>query len=258
MSEFELVIDGVAGEIDVSALTTMLHEGQKLLRSVADENIRCTIGHLSVGSAHASIVAPDRPISIVVDGLEFLQTHTDIPPGWTRRSLEALQAMESCYNHLGVEDIRLGVDQRFTALEKSLLNNVKQAMPAQRRSLGAVKGRIYSYSNKYGQPTAKLEAAGKGQVVKLVLEKGLIPEVLTCIEQEATVSVRGLLKRDADDQHVSEVEVRDIQQVKVIKPQSPGRFKGILSAVWPDDCDSVEDVRRQRGKIHPAIEGLSV
>lgn len=32
MSEFELVIDGVAGEIDVSALTAMLHEGQKRVK----------------------------------------------------------------------------------------------------------------------------------------------------------------------------------------------------------------------------------
>ncbi|MCT1442240.1 hypothetical protein [Corynebacterium glucuronolyticum] len=56
MSEFELVIDGVAGEIDVSALTTMLQEGQKLLRSVAYENIRCTIGHFPLCSR--TIVIP--------------------------------------------------------------------------------------------------------------------------------------------------------------------------------------------------------
>ena len=101
MSEFELVIEGPRGKIDVSTLTTMLQEGQKLLRSVSDGNISCTIGNLSMGSAHVSIIAPEPTIDIVLDGLDFLESHNEIPPGWTRKSLEALHGMENCYGRPG-------------------------------------------------------------------------------------------------------------------------------------------------------------
>lgn len=246
MSEFELVIEGPRGKIDVSTLTTMLQEGQKLLRSVPDGNISCTIGNLSVGSAHVSIIAPEPTIDIVLDGLDFLESHNEIPPGWTRKSLEALHGMENCYGRPGVERIRLGANQRFTALEKKLLDNAKNAMPADRLSLGAVEGRIYSCSNREGEPTAKLEISGKKQVVRLVFDNEFIPDILACIKEEATVIVRSLLTRNPEDKQVSEVRVRGLQRAVGKKPALSCSFKGILSDMWPEDCDPAEEVRRQR------------
>lgn len=246
MENLELVLGGRPGEIDAMAVANSLEETVKLLRSVADGEIDCTIGDLEVGSACVGILAPEREVETVVNGLRHLEGSEERPSGWTNRSLEIVQRLAKNLQRRGVESLKVGNNRSTTVLGRDLLQNVDSAIRSDRRALGSVEGRIYAYSNRAGQVSATLEEAVRRRAVKLTVPPEMAAEIRRYID--ADVLVWGLLTRSPEDNLVREIEVEGIGPTE--RHQLPGlvtKFQGAISEYWPADLDPVAAVREQRG-----------
>lgn len=245
MDSLDLYVGGRAGEIDVTAFAEALAETAKLLRSVSDEDIECTIGNLKIGSAEAAVLAPERAVNLVVSGLNQINTEATLPTGWSNRSLTIVERIGKVLNRRGVSSLSMGQGKNLVAFEVDFLERVHEAKADNRNALGSVVGRIYSYSNRHGEIRASLEDAKTNRSVKILLDHELGSQVSKLIDQD--VVAFGLLTRRPEDNTVQEIELRDI---RILEPRRiPGdisKFRGTLQDDWPCDLDPVEAVRLHR------------
>lgn len=245
MKSLDLNLGGVHGEIDAVAFASALEDAVKLLRSVSDEDIDCTIGDLRIGSAHVAVLAPDESVDTLVDGLMMINTEGGMPPGFSNHSLEIIDRMGKVLSRRGVSSISLGKQNRMITFETRFLEQVRVAKRALRTSFGSIPGRLYSYSNRYGEAKASLEAFDTGRAVKLTLNRECDSQIEGFINRD--VLAIGQLTRDPEDNRVVEVEVTQLKLTK--RERLPGQlvsFRGSLAADWPDGLDPVEAVKRHR------------
>lgn len=238
------------GEVTLNQLTAAMTHFQKLLTALAQEvgadtPIEWDLEDLQHGSAilaFAGRAEQDEPVQRVVaafeDVAQALQQHTPIP--FSRQVAHAGQALTQLIDHR-VKAVRLGT-ARQEAIIYSLFDAKKLGTSKPLVSMGAVKGRVQSISNRK-TPTFTLYDAVFDTAVSCYLDAAQ-QDTLTDV-WDKTVFVSGAVTRQPDSG--KPISVRNITDISVVPLVSPGSYRqarGIFAGLSDEPAEV--SIRRLR------------
>jgi hypothetical protein len=233
--------------IDPRAVADAIAAVEKLVKSVAvDEPPTLVLTDMSVASAHITMRATGAPTDVLHDGLSRLRTSPERPAGWHRDSLEAVIDLAKVAKLKGVESVQLRIGSIVERIDADLQDHAKTALEPQSRSLGAVRGVIYRYTNDIAthNRSAALRNVHTRESVLLRFDNEIAAKVRANLENE--VEVWGELERD-DEEAILQIRVEGIEPIEPDERQDMGHGRGILGPDWTGGIDPVDWVRSQRG-----------
>jgi hypothetical protein len=243
----DITVDLEGEALDPRAVAEAITQVENLIQSlVPGGTATLTLTDLRGGSAHISMAVTGGSVDSLHEGLEVLRHSPVLPPGWQRDSLLAVASLGNVAGLRGVERISLRLDQAVSAIDKMLVGNAQSALEPSSRSLGAVRGTLYRYTNDAprSRRTAGLRNVHTGDTVDLRFSLDLAPLVREHLESE--VEVWGEIARDATGKIVH-LTVEGMEAVPVAHPTRGSDGRGLLGSDWTGGIDPVEWVRSQRG-----------
>lgn len=243
----EITLNGRHGSIDPLAVADALSALDKMLRSFKGIDAPLLrLSDLKIGSAVMGVRADEYRVTTLNDGVEELRAGTGVvPQGWGTDSLRALLDLEKVGGKAGVKGVRMQIGNAVADIDRALAVNARALLDRSVKSLGAVRGRLYRYTNVPNRRTAGLREVNEQVAVDLVFPNRLATEIKALLDHE--VEVWGVMHRDVEGV-LSKVEVEGLEAAPVANEQlALDDVAGILGRDWTGGLGSVEWVRQQRG-----------
>ncbi|MCQ4360621.1 hypothetical protein KQR54_05580 [Mycobacterium gordonae] len=243
----EITVDLEGEALDPRAIADAITQVENLVQSLSTGGTaRLVLTDLRGGSAHISMSVTGASIDSLHDGLEVLRQSAVVPPGWRRDSLQAVANLGNVTTQRGVDSLILRIGEAISAIDRTLQQNAEKALEPSSRSLGAVRGTLYRYTNDAprSRRSAGLRNVHTGDSIELRFSAEVAPLVREQLESE--VEVWGEIGRDATGKIVHLV-VEGIQAVATSHPTRAGDGRGLLGQDWTGGVDPVDWVRSQRG-----------
>lgn len=243
----DITVDLEGEDLDPRAVADAITQVENLVQSLAVGGAaRLVLTDLRGGSAHISMAVTGTSIGALHDGLEELRRSPVLPSGWRRDSLQAVASLGGVAGLRGVDSISLRLGNAISLIDTAIHENAQSALEPSSRSLGAVRGTLYRYTNDAprSRRTAGLRNVHTGDVIDLRFSAELAPKVRELLESE--VEVWGEIARDATDKIVH-LNVEGIEPVVQAEPTRAVDGRGLLGPDWTGGIDPVEWVRTQRG-----------
>lgn len=243
----DITVDLEGEALDPRAVADAITQVENLVQSLAvGGTARLVLTDLHGGSAHISMAVTGTSVDSLRDGLEELRQSAAVPTGWRRDSLQAVANLGGVAGLRGVDSISLRLGDAVSAIDSALRDNAQAALEPSSRSLGAVRGTLYRYTNDAprSRRTAGLRNVHTGDTIDLRFSAEIAPLIREHLESE--VEVWGEVARDATDKIVH-VTVEGIEPVAPVEATRASDGRGLLGRGWTDGLDPVDWVRSQRG-----------
>lgn len=147
----------------------------------------------------------------------------------------------------GVESINLRLGNAISAIDDVIEENAEKALAPSSLSLGAVRGRLYRYTNDTVRKrrSAGLRRTDTGEAIELRFAPDDAAKVRAHLERD--VEVWGEITRDATGQ-VAQLVVEGIEPIDAPgQGASASEGRGLLGSDWAGGIDPAEWVRTMRG-----------
>ncbi|OZF39934.1 hypothetical protein CH296_01110 [Rhodococcus sp. 14-2496-1d] len=244
--DVQITLNGQHGLIDPMAVADALSALDKIIRSfegVEAPNLR--LSDLHVSSAVMGVRADEGRVTTLHEGVEELRAGTGaIPPGWRSDSLRALIELEKVGAKAGVESVRMKIGDAVADIDRVLADNARALLEHSTKSLGAVRGVLYRYTNDSSRRSAGLREVNDQRAIALTFPARLAGDIKRLLDQE--VEVWGVMHRDLEGE-LNKVDVEGLEAIPVVNAQiALDDVAGILGRDWTNGLGSVEWVRQQR------------
>lgn len=243
----DITVDLEGEALDPRAVADAITQVENLIQSLSpDGSARLVLTDLRSASAHISMAVTGASVTELHDGLESLRLAPVLPTGWRRDSLQAVAGLGGVASMRGVESISLRLGDAISAIDSVIQGNAQSALEPSSRSLGAVRGTLYRYTNDAprNRRTAGLRNVHTGDTIDLRFSAEVAPRVRELLESE--VEVWGEIARDATDRIVH-LTIEGIESVEPSEATRASDGRGLLGRGWTDGVDPVDWVRSQRG-----------
>ena len=182
-----------------------------------------------------------------------------LPDGWNRQSLQAIIGLRKVSTRRGVESINLRLGNAISAIDDVIEENAEKALAPSSLSLGAVRGRLYRYTNDTVRKrrSAGLRRTDTGEAIELRFAPDDAAKVRAHLERD--VEVWGEITRDATGQ-VAQLVVEGIEPIDAPgQGASASEGRGLLGSDWAGGIDPAEWVRTMRGlaRLGGAGQGMA-
>jgi hypothetical protein len=244
----DITVDLEGEELDPRAIADAITQVENLVQSLSTEESAAilVLTGLSGGSAHISMAVTGASVDTLHDGLEALRASPGLPRGWRRESLQAVANLGNVSGLRGVEGISLRVGQAISTIDTVIQQNAANALEPSSRSLGAVRGTLYRYTNDVARSrrSAGLRNVHTDDTIELRFSTDIAPRIRERLESE--VEVWGEIARDMTGKIVH-LTVEGIELVPPTERTRASDGRGLLGRDWTGGVDSVDWVRSQRG-----------
>ncbi|PQM53744.1 hypothetical protein C5U48_02750 [Mycolicibacter virginiensis] len=243
-----ITVDLEGGALDPRAVADAIEQIESLITSISGfEDAQLTLTNLRGGSAHISMAVVGSPLDLVHGGIEELRQGPVLPDGWNRQSLQAIIGLRKVSTRRGVESINLRLGNAISAIDDVIEENAEKALAPSSLSLGAVRGRLYRYTNDTVRKrrSAGLRRTDTGEAIELRFAPDDAAKVRAHLERD--VEVWGEITRDATGQ-VAQLVVEGIEPIDAPgQGASASEGRGLLGSDWAGGIDPAEWVRTMRG-----------
>ncbi|PPJ25163.1 hypothetical protein C5E45_18885 [Nocardia nova] len=202
--------------------------------------------YLWFGSAHVTISAPSDDIDTLQSGLDELSLHPAIPPGWSRKGVEALVDLGKVKNKRGIHLVALTTSRMVARIDDVIQRNAEKALAPATVSLGAVRGVLYRYTN--DETTSHRSAALRDYRTEDVVAVNFPAELAGQFKQslDAEVEVWGEVSRD-EEGRLLKIRAEGVEILNhAVRERGAGSVMGLFGPDWTDGHDPVDWVRTQR------------
>ena len=238
MDTINLTLNGrTTGPDPISAgvLAEALGQLQSLANALGSEKVTALpIRDISLGSVVVVTEAPAQVVESVDRGLRSLETHREPPSGWNSAALEAIGKLAGLPGTGGVTGVSLGSTVLTSRIAEPSRAAAAVLARTRARSFGAVEGRLYAYSARSDQRTAKLDDSRGYSVSVAIPTDALAAQMRQLLETQGRVL--GLVERDSDDpSRVYAIEAQKVTSVADTTPPSAEMVDAAISegrAAW--------------------------